>query len=753
MAIADFISENHGGHIGLSTPRSDGPLKVQGAARYAAEHHPPGMLYGFPVQTVVPAGRIAAIQTGDAERVPGVVRVVTRANAPEQAPFEQSDDFQVQVMGPKPILNGDAILFHGQFVALVVAETFEAARDAAGLVRVEVEPAEATTDFEGGLASAHKPNVINGGNEPDTAQGDFDEAFHTAAVQVDATYETPYEHNAAMEPHAAVAEWDGSRLTVHDTNQGVSACAAALAATFKLERKNVRVVSRFIGGGFGSKYSIHPHAALAAVGAMVTGRPVKVALTRQQTFTGHGHRTRTRQRMRLGAARDGRLIAIGHEAWSQTSRHDEFAEQSASLTRLMYAAPNRMTAHRVVRLNTPTPSWMRAPGETPGSFALESAMDELAVALRMDPIELRILNEPVTDPESGLPWSSRSLVTCLTEGAARFEWHRRGAPGSVRDGRWLVGMGVASATYPVLSVPASARLTLRPDGRARVELAATDLGTGTYTILRQIAAEALGLRGEDVDVEIGDSDLPVTMGSGGSFGASSGGSAVTGAALKLRETLAALARDDEGSPLHGLNSAAVAFRDGRIVHRDDPSRGEALAALVSRTARVDGLVSTHDHQPDDAQDKFSMHAFGAQFAEVGVDADTGEVRVRRMLGVFGAGQVLNPRTATSQLVGGMTMGIGQALTEETVLDPRWGQWVNRDLGEYHVPTNADVPQIDARFVEEHDDKVNALGIKGVGEIGIVGVAAAIANAVFNATGVRVRDLPITLDKVLPGLPG
>jgi len=751
MAVAEFITQNRGGHIGLSSPRADGPLKVAGAARYAAEHNPEGVLYGFPVPATVGGGRIAAIHTETAAAVPGVVSVITRANAPEQGTFAQTDDMMAKVTGPKPELERDDVLFHGQFVALVVADTYEGARGAAALVAVEVDGAGAVEGFEDALPAAYKPNLINGGEKPDTADGDFEGAFAAAPVQVDATYDTPFEHNNPMEPHAAVASWEDGRLVVHDSNQAASVCAMALASTFKLKPEQLRVVSRFVGGGFGAKYGAHPHAVLAAIGAKVTGRPVKVALTRQQMFTGHGHRSRTRQRIRLGAEWDGRLLAIGHDNWLQTSRHDEFVEQAGVMTRVMYAAPNRKTTHRVVRLATPTPSWMRAPGEAPGSFALESAMDELAHALSMDPIALRLANEPEADPESGLPWSSRSLRSCLEQGAAHFGWARRGVPGTARDGRWLVGMGVAAATYPAMGLPASARFTLRRDGTALVELAASDLGTGTYTILRQIAGEALGLEEGQVEVRIGDSDLPMTSGAAGSTGAASFGSALTGAALGLRGKLADLARGDALSPLRGLNSDALVFEGGQVRHRDDPARGETLAALVARAA-PDGVDASYDYQPGAEAKRFSMHAFGAQFAEVGVDMDTGEVRTRRLLGAFGVGRVLNPRTAASQVLGGITMGVGQALTEETVLDERWGQWVNRDLGEYHIPVNADVPHIEALFVEERDEHVNALGIKGVGEVGIVGAAAAIANAVFNATGVRVRDLPITLDKVLAGLP-
>ena len=751
MAIAEFVTQNFGGHIGQSSPRADGPVKVQGAARYAAERHPDGMLYGFPVPTVTGGGRIIAIHTEAAQAVPGVHTVITAANAPDQDEASTADGVITRIMGPQPNLTGTKIQFHGEFVALVLADTYEAARDAAALVTIDVDGAQGGPGFDNALSTAYNPKTLVTGAPADTAKGDFKAAFAAAPVQIDATYDTPFEHQNAMEPHAAVAWWTDGKLTVQDTNQGVSIGATALAATFKLQPDQVQVISHFVGGGFGGKFGALPHSILAAIGAKVAGRPVKVVLTRQQVFTGHGHRSRTRQRLRLGAAPDGSLLAISHDTLAQTSMHGDFIEQAGVMSRVMYAAPNRATTHRVARLHTPTPAFMRAPGEAPGSFALECAMDELAVKLGMDPIALRLKNEPAVDPESGLPWSSRSFRACLEQGAAKFGWDRRPAkPGTWREGQWLVGMGVAGATYPATTLPASARLTLRPNATALVEIAAADIGTGTYTILRQVAAAALGLEQDAIEVRIGDSALPMAFGAAGSTGAASFSSAVSGAALTLRTKLADLARADQASPLRGLNSDALEFAAGQIRHRDDPARTEPLADLVSRTA-PEGIGADYSHTPGDQAKRFAMHAFGAQFAEVAVDVDTGEIRTRRLLGVFGVGRILNPRTTESQVHGGITMGLGQALMEETIHDARWGQWVNRDLGDYHVPTNADVPHIDALFVEEQDDQVNALGIKGVGEIGIVGVAAAIANAVFNATGVRVRDLPITLDKVLVGL--
>ena len=746
MALAPSIAENKGGAIGRPSPRADAAGKVRGEAAYAVEHNPDGVLQGFPVLAHVATGRIFVIHTEAAEATPGVVAVLTHLNAPAQAPQLPADaDFFARLFGPKPVLNRDEVMFHGQYVALVVADTYETARAAAALVRVEVEGAEPMLDFDAALAGAYTPKTINGGEVPDTTRGDVDAAMARAAFTVAATYDTPYEHANAMEPHGAVAEWKDGRLHVWDTAQAVSVTAASLCATFGLKPEEVRVESRFVGGGFGSKFGLRPHVVLAALGAKVTGRPVKVALTRQHSFTDYGHRSRVRQRMRLGADAQGRLAAFAQEVWVQTSVDDEFVEQAGSIGRVMYAAPDRLSRHRVAVMHTPTPAYMRAPGETPGSFAVESAMDELAHLLNLDPIALRLANEPETNPETGKPWTSRLLVRCLEEGARRFGWEGRRGPGETWDGRWRVGMGVAAGSYPYRDLPASARLTLASDGGVRIGLAAADIGTGAYTILRQIAAEALGLREGEVEIDLGDSDLPMTLGAAGSSGTASWGSAIMGAVDALRERLSGLARTDADSPFHA-SATALTLSGGLL---GDGLLTESVTELIGRAA-PNGFSLQYDHQPD-MQPPFDATIFSAQFAEVGVHADTGEVRVRRLLGAFDVGRVVNPRTANSQMIGGMTMGVGQALMEETRLDPRWGQWTNRDLGEYHVPVNADIPQIEAFWLDVDDAQANPLGAKGVGEISIVGVAAAIANAVFNASGVRVRDLPITVEKVLAGL--
>lgn len=751
MTVAPFMLR-HGGHVGQSAPRDDGREKLRGEALYAAEHRFEGLLHGFPVSSDRAAGRIVAIDTAKAERVPGVVAVITRKTVPRQGPLPPARaNFLIKLLGPKPVFREKDVAFHGQYIALVVAESYEAARDAAALVEVTLEHGTPLLDFDQAMAAMYRPKTVNGGAKADTSEGDVEAALASAAFSVDETYETPYEHANPMEPHAAVAAWRDGRLLLHDSSQSVSVSSLSLAATLLTLPRNIELESRYVGGGFGSKFGLRPHAVMAALAAKVVGRPVKVALTRQQSFTGYGHRTRTRQRMRLGADEHGRLAAFSQDCWSQTSMDDEFVEQSGGMGRLMYAAPNRSSTHRVARMNLPTPSYMRAPGEAPGSFAVESAMDELAHRIGMDPIALRLANEPATDPDTGLPWSSRSLRQCLEQGAARFNWQRRvAAPGAVRDGRWLVGMGVAAASYPARNLPAAASLSLSAEGVARLEIGASDIGTGACTALRQLTADAVGLPMAKVEVVIGHSKLPKTFGAAGSSGTASWGSAVAGAAAKLQAELAKLARGDRASPLHGINSDDLVLENGRLALRDDPRRGESIAALIARAA-PEGVRAHHNSLPP-MKATHAAHAFGAQFAELGVDMDTGEIRLRRLLGCFGVGRVVNPRATESQLIGGITMGVGMALMEQTLLDTRWGQWLNRDLAEYHIPVNADMPPVEAMWVVEEDAHVNALGVKGVGEIGIVGVAAAVANAVFNAAGVRVRDLPVTLDKVLAGLP-
>jgi xanthine dehydrogenase YagR molybdenum-binding subunit len=684
--------------IGAPLERLDGKLKVTGTAPYAFEHRVERAAYLHPVQSAIARGRIRRIDTRAAERAEGVIAVLTHESAARLASDENRELW---------VLQSDEVHFRGQFVAAVIAETPEAARRGAALVAIEYEPTRPDLSFGPDRKDLYAPKAVNAGYPTDTDEGDAEVAFESAEVKVDATYTTPMEHNSPMEPHTTVAVWESPKLTLYDSTQSVHAVRATVARTLGLEVGNVRVVSPYVGGGFGSKGEAHAHNILAALAALRTpGRAVKLALTRQQMFCVAGYRTPTIQRFRLGATKDGRLTSIIHDVVELTSRFREFAEQTAVPTRLMYASPNRRTRHRLAALDLPKPSWMRAPGETPGMFAGEVAMDELAVACGLDPIELRVRNEPERDPESGKPWGNRHLVDCLREGARRFGWSQRDPRrGQRAQADWLVGMGVASATYPRYVLMGSrATIRLGDDRRYAVRIGAADLGTGTWTTLRQIAADALECPVEAIRLEIGDTDLPNATVAGGSSGISSWGWAIVAAARELRR-------------LHGSR----------------PSAGAEASADT----------------PKEASDKtYAQHSFGAQFAEVRVNRETGEVRVSRMLGVFSAGRIINPRLARSQLIGGMTMGLSMALHEESVLDERFGHVVNQDFAGYHIAANADVADLDAVWLDEVDDRSTPMGSRGIGEIGIVGAAAAIANAVYHATGKRIRDLPITPDKLM-----
>lgn len=693
--------------VGTAHERVDGWAKVTGTAPYAYEHPVPEPAYLRPVQSTVARGRVTEVDARAATALDGVLTVLTPFNAPR---LRRGYDTELEV------LQSDEVWFRGQIVAAVVAETPEVARQAADLVQVtyDVRPHDVTLSAD--RDDLYKPDVVNPSHPTDTLTGDPDSAFESASRAVEATYTTAMYHNNPMEPHTTVALWHGENgspaLTLYDSTQGVHPLRDAVAAMFDLEPERVRVVAPYVGGGFGSKGTPHAHVALAALAAARTeGRAVKFAVTRQQMFAFVGYRTPTIQRVRLAADVDGRLTGISNDVVELTSRYKEFAEQTGIPTRTMYAAAHRRTTHRLAALDVSVPSWMRAPGECPGMFAPEVAMDELAEACGLDPIELRIRNEPSHDPDSGKPHSTRNFVACLTEGARRFGWDSRPRlPRSTLDGDWWVGTGVAGSTYPVMRQPGSAWASVRYQGkggagtgRYEVSIGAADLGTGAWTVLTQIAADALDVSPTDVDVRIGDSDLPRAPVAGGSSGTTNWGSAVVAAARQFR---------DKYGP--------------------DPAEGDECTAAM----------------PDDGYGKrFAMAAYGAQFAEVRVNVHTGEIRVPRLLGVFAVGRVINPRTARSQLVGGMTMGLSMALHETSVLDERFGFVVNHDFAEYHIATCADVPSVEATWIAEDDPYPNPMGSKGIGEIGIVGTAAAIANAVHHATGVRVRDLPITNDKV------
>ena len=706
--------------IGKPISRVDGRQKVTGTATYAAEFKIPNLAHAAIVRSTIANGRIASIDTGEAERAPGVLAVLTHRNAPRLA-YRPHKGLPDAAVGERlHVLQDDRVNHQGQPIALVMADTLEQATHATRLVRITYAPEVATTDI-GRVepVDATHEKTDQGEVKPDeTRRGDPDGALAAADLKIDQTYVIPRENHNPIEMHATIAAWDGDCVTLWDKTQWVHNVAEEIAAVFDIPAENVRVISPFVGGAFGSGLRAWPHVTLAVLGARVVRRPVKLMLSRREMYYGVGYRPHTVQRVALGASRGGRLAAILHEGYQETSTYEEYTEALLNATRFLHSCPNVYTRHRLAPMNVHTPTYMRAPGQASGVFALESAMDELAVALNVDPVELRLRNEPERDEFKNLPFSSRSTRECYRAAAERFGWSRRNPqPRSMRDGRWLIGWGMATATYPMHYAPASAMARLLPDGTAAVMSASSDMGPGTWTSMTQVAAETLGLPIERVRFTLGDTRLPRAPVHGGSMTMASVGSAVQAACRRARED--ALARG-------GANDLSDAMR--RI--------GQPIEASA-------------DVKPGDASQRFSMHAFGAVFVEVAVDPDLGETRVRRIVGAYGAGRIVNPKTTRSQCIGGMIGGIGMALMEHSVVDARNGRVPNANLAEYAVPVHADAPPVmDVTFVEEHDPHVNPLGVKGVGEIAMVGVAPAIANAVFHATGKRVRELPITPDRLL-----
>ena len=707
--------------IGRPVSRVDGRQKVTGGATYAAEFGVPNMAHAAVVRSTVANGRIISIDTAEAERAAGVLAVLTHRNAPRLA-YRPHKGLPDAAVGERlHVLQDNRVNHQGQPIALVVADTLEQANHAAALVRAAYAAETGTTDVTRVEPVLPTQQKTDQGETPpaETRRGDPEGALAAAEVKVDHTYVIPRENHNPIEMHATIAVWDGDRLTLWDKTQWVHNTADEIAAVFGIPAVNIRVVSPFVGGAFGSGLRTWPHVTLAALGARVAGRPVKLMLSRREMYYGVGYRPHTVQRVALAASRDGALAAIVHEGYQETSTYEEFSEALLNASRFLHSCPNVFTRHRIARMNVHTPTYMRAPGEASGVFALESAMDELAVALGVDPVELRLRNEPERDEFKQLPFSSRSTRACYRVAAERFGWSRRDPePRSMRDGRWLIGWGMATATYPMNYAPASAAARLLPDGTAEVTSASSDMGPGTWTSMTQVAAETLGLPIEQVKFSLGDTRLPRAAIHGGSMTMASVGSAVQAACRKARED--ALARAG------GANDLTDAMR--------------RLGQPVEASADV---------TPGDASQRFSMHAFGALFVEVAVDPDLGETRVRRMVGAYGAGRIVNPKTARSQCIGGMIGGIGMALMEHSVVDARNGRITNANFAEYAVPVHADAPPVmDVIFVDEHDPNVNPLGVKGVGEIALVGVAPAITNAIFHATGKRIRQLPITPDKLL-----
>ncbi len=715
--------------IGQPLDRIDGPRKVTGTARYAYEQHDvaPNQAYGHVVGSAIAKGKIVSMDLAAARRAPGVLTIVTAQSAGKLGKGKYNT---------ARLLGGPDIEHYHQAVALVVAETFEQARAAAQLVKVRY--AEARGAFDLAAVKDRAPDAKPEGESPtQTAVGDFAGAFATAPVKLDQSYSTPDQAHAMMEPHASIAAWDGDKLTLWTSNQMIAWSVGDMAKTLGIPKENVRLVSPFIGGGFGGKLFIRADALLAALGARAAGRPVKVALTRPMMFNNTTHRPATIQRIRIGATPDGKITAIGHESWSGDLKGGG-PELATQQTRLLYAGANRMTSLKLAVLDLPEGNAMRAPGEAPGLMALEIAMDEMAEKLGLDPVEFRIRNDTQVDPEKPQrPFSQRRLVECLRIGAERFGWEKRSAtPASVRDGKWLVGLGVASAFRNNLVMKSGARATLGRNGIVTVQSDMTDIGTGTYTIIAQTAAEMMGLAIDKVKVELGDSSFPVSAGSGGQWGANSATSGVYAACVKLRDAVVQKL---------GFNSGDAVFEGGAV---KSGNRSVPLAVA----AREGDIVGEDTIEFGNLDETHQQSTFGGHFVEVGVEAATGEVRLRRMLAVCAAGRILNPKSARSQVIGAMTMGAGAALMEDLVIDKRRGFFVNHDLAGYEVPVHADIPHQDVVFLDETDPMSSPMKAKGVGELGICGVGAAVANAIYNATGVRVRHYPITLDKLLDRLP-
>jgi xanthine dehydrogenase YagR molybdenum-binding subunit len=734
--------------VGQPADRIDGPLKTTGTARYAYEWHDSvrNVAYGEIVTSAIAKGRIRSIDVSAAKAAAGVLAIVTAENAGK---LDKAD------RNTAKLLAGPEVDHYQQAVAVVVAEMFEQARAAAALVRVDYAPQQGIYDLAAAKDTGKEAAMF--GAPSDTAVGDFAAAFAEAPVKLDQTYTTPDQGHAMMEPHATIASWDGDKLTLRTSNQMIDWAATDLAKTLGIPKEKVRVISPYIGGGFGGKLFLRADALLAALGARAAGRPVKVALPRYVMFNNTTHRPATIQRFRIGATRDGRITAIAHESWSGDLPSGK-PEGAVQQTRLLYAGANRMTATRLSVLDLAEGNAMRAPGEASGMMALEIAIDEMAERLGLDPVEFRILNDTqvVPDnpkkpashdpqaqkkPESGaaenVPFSQRHLVECLRTGAAEFGWDQRVAePGHLRDGRWLIGMGVAAAFRNNLLTKSAARVRLQRSGNVVVETDMTDIGTGSYTIIGQTAAEMMGIPLERVVVRLGDSTFPVSCGSGGQWGGNCSAAGVYAACVKLRESVAQRL---------GINSAEAEFADGFV------RSGNRSVPLVE-ASRAGELVGEDLIEFGDLDKKYQQSTFGAHFVEVGVDIATAETRVRRMLAVCDCGRILNPKTARSQVIGAMTMGVGAALMEDLVVDKRRGYFVNHDLATYEVPVHADIPHQEVIFLDGADPMSSPMKAKGVAELGICGVAAAVANAIYNATGVRVRDYPITLDKVIDRLP-
>jgi xanthine dehydrogenase YagR molybdenum-binding subunit len=701
-------------HIGKAIDRIDGILKVTGKATYAADYPTKNLAYAVIFKSTIAAGKILTINTDELAKLPGVINIITHHNAP-------SLNLRGGLRGGA-LLQSPEILFFGQHIGIVIAETFEQATHAAKMAVVTYEIATARTNFNLLTATAVKPT----GRQMDFSRGNANEAYLAADIKFEATYHTPIEHHHPLEPHSTIAVWEGEKLTLYNPSQIINGAQNAAANTLNIKPEQVRIVSPYIGGGFGSKGGQWANLVLAAIAAKSINRPVKLELSRQQMFNSIGMRQQNLQKVSIGATTEGMIVSLSHEINTHVAIHDEFIEGCGEGTKIMYQTPNLNIEYKIVPLNVIVPTHTRGPGHSTGSFALESAIDELAHQLNIDPITFRLNNLPDKDPSSGKPWSSHSMAKCLEEGARIFGWQKRQLkPNQLKVGNEWIGYGVACGTYPARQRPSSASIKLiRKDKNinAIVSIAASDLGTGTFTILAQTAADGLGLPISNVTVKLGDSDLPAAAGSVGSVGAASFANAVNEACEKI--------------------TGELITRSGKEFST------RPMAAVLMQSEELAEYEIKADASPTEASANYSSHSFNANFCEVRVDEATGTVRVVHFLAVTGAGKILNPKTARSQVIGGNVWGIGMALTEESIIDPRWGNFITRSFADYHVPVNKDIGEMEVRFVREEDNIVNKMGIKGIGEVGITGVAAAIVNAVFNATGKRIRNLPITPDKLL-----
>jgi xanthine dehydrogenase YagR molybdenum-binding subunit len=736
----------HGSNIGQPLTRRDGVLKVTGAAKYAADQHPLGMLYAVLAVSSIARGRVAFLDVAAAKAHPGVVEVITPANRPALAkdPDEKSDPFMFRL----DLLQSDRVRYANQPIAIVIAETLESAKQGAALLtpRYEVEQARIGLD----ATESFVPPAVGPGFPAEAHRGDVEAGLSSASKKIAVTYETPAQYHNPMEPHAIVAAWDGDTLSIDTPSQGLAFAKARLAGIFGIPPEHIHIRSPFLGGGFGCKGFITGPQVLGVIAGRAAGKPVKLVLPREQMFGPVGHRGPTRQSLRLGTDTDDKLVALDHRTKTWSSTFDDFFEPASDISHALYASPAIATSHTGVRVDVGTPSFMRAPGEASGSIALESAIDEMAHACGMDPLAFRLKNYADVEPISGKSFSSKELRECYRQGAERFGWERRPLPPRQmrdRDGL-LIGWGLGTATFPAIMFAAQAKAVLYQDGSGAVEIGAHDMGQGAWTALAQIAADALGLDLDHLDFRSGSSDLPDGGIAGGSSHTATAGVAINNAGADVIVRLAELATNDDRSPLFGAGNAGVIARGGRLFRRDDEGRSENYADILGRA----GLAQIQGHGESaadaEAQSSFAMYAHGAVFAEVKVDPDLGQIRATRVVGAFAAGRIINPRMVRSQLYGGMIWGVSFALHERAVMDPRSGRPMNANLAEYHIPVNADVPSLEAILVEEHDPHVNALGIKGVGEIGITGTAGAVANAVWHATGIRVRNFPITPDRII-----